>query len=379
MPWHEVSTMSLRNEFVMLAQCDDAKFSGLCRRYGISRKTGYKWLHRFTVEGPAGLADRSRRPQRCPHHATPEAEQAVLAVRQHHPAWGARKIRARLPDHIAPPGTSTITRILRRHGLLDPSEAAKHKPCHRFEHAHPNDLWQMDFKGDFALPGAPPPRCYPLTVLDDHSRFALALVACANQLASTVQAHLTTLFRRYGLPWRMTMDQGPPWGAEGQARYTALTVWLIRLGVQVSHSRPFHPQTQGKDERFHRTLQAELLKGRSFENLEHCQRCFDTWREVYNLERPHEALGLAVPASQYQVSGREFPEVLPAIDYGPDSIVRRVQGRGEISFQGRTVKIGKAFRGQPIGLRSTTVDGVWDAYFCHQCITHFDLRTSVPS
>lgn len=185
------------------------------------------------------------------------------------------------------PAASTITDILRRHGRLSEDEASKHKAWTRFEHEAPNQLWQMDFKGHFPMGQG---RCHPLTVLDDHSRFSLGLIACSNERTETVQRGLTSLFRRYGLPDRILADNGSPWGSNGEHRYTQLNVWLLRLGIITSHGRSYHPQTQGKEERFHRTLKAELLRWEDFRNLTHCQRLFDAWRNKYNMERPHEAL-----------------------------------------------------------------------------------------
>ncbi len=298
----------------------------------------------------------------------------MLALRSEHPAWGARKLRARLAalGHGELPVASTITAILRRHHLLDPQEAAKHRPCHRFEHPEPNDLWQMDFKGDFSLGRG---RCYPLTVLDDHSRFSLGLRACPSQHRQGVQEALTLIFRRYGLPLRMTMDNGFPWGlfVGGRSRWTQLTLWLIRLGVRVSHSRPYHPQTQGKDERFHRTLKLELLRDAQWRDLAQCQASFDRWRTSYNCERPHEALQMAVPASRYRESVRPWPEPLPLIEYPDQYLVRRVQQGGMMRLHGKRYYLGEAFRGLEVGLRPTLTDGRFEVYFCHQQVMTLDL------
>lgn len=375
MPWQEVSTVSLRKEFIMLANQEGANLSELCRRFGISRKTAYKWRDRYDEAGNKGLQDRSRRPHRSNHRTPEPVEQRVLSMRDAHPAWGGRKIRRRLQDlgHTALPSVSTLTEILRRHGRLDTAESAKHTAWQRFEHAAPNRLWQMDFKGHFAIGTG---RCHPLTVLDDHSRYALRLEACANQQGSTVQTRLTEAFRRYGVPERMTMDNGSPWGSDAEHPYTPLTVWLMRLGIRVSHSRPYHPQTQGKDERFHRTLDVEVLRGKVFHDLDQCQRRFDQWRTVYNLERPHEAIGMAVPASRYLPSDRGFPETLPPIEYGPSDIVRKVQAKGEVHYHGSVFKVSKAFHGYPVALRSASEEGTMKVYFCQQCIAKVDLRVS---
>ena len=373
MPWKHVTPMSQRKEFVSLAMVDGVNISQLCRRFEISRKTGYKWLARVRAEGETGLADRSRRPRRSPRTTPRGLEEAVLQVREVHPAWGGRKLRVRLQAQgwTQVPAASTITAILHRHGLIDPEESAKHQAWQRFEAPAPNDLWQMDFKGHFELA---PGRCHPLTVLDDHSRYALGLEACADERRDTVQQRLTAIFRRYGLPRKMLMDNGPPWGAEGQADYTTLTVWLLRLGVRVSHSRPYHPQTMGKDERFHRTLKAELLQYCQGLALVQCQPRFDAWRLTYNLERPHEALGMAVPASRYRESPRSFPERIPAIEYGPGDVVRKVYETGRISFHNRFFRLGKAFRGEAVALRPTVTDGLWEVYFGQHRIARINLR-----
>ena len=373
MPWTVWDAMSQRREFVALAGAEGANVSELCRRFSISRRVAYKWINRHRVEGAAGLADRSRRPRRSPGQ-TPEAVEAkVLELRSAHPAWGGRKLRRRLVDlgQEAVPAASTITEILRRRGRLEEAEAAKHKASTRFEHAAPNDLWQMDFKGHFALGQG---RCHPLTVLDDHSRYALGLAACADERTATVQAQLTAIFRRYGLPWRMLMDNGAPWGDSPEHRFTPLTVWLLRLGVAISHGKPYHPQTQGKDERFHRTLAAEVLRTERFRDLAHAQHRFDAWRQVYNQERPHEALAMAVPASRYTVSPQAFPEVLPAIEYAPDLAVRKVQHDGWISYRGGDYKLPKAFKGYPVALRPTIRDGELEVLFCRHVIARIDLR-----
>ena len=212
MPWKEVSVVSQRHEFVLMALQDGANMSGLCSLFGISRDKGYKWLKRYQEEGAEGLDDRSRRPKRSPGRTPDMVEQAVLAVRREHRAWGGRKIRAFLlrRGHDQVPAASTISGILRRHGLIDPQVSSRAGGFIRFEHVAPNHLWQMDFKGHFAMVSG---RCHPLTVLDDHSRFSLHIGACGDEETQTVKHRLTRVFDRYGLPARMTVDNGPPWGS----------------------------------------------------------------------------------------------------------------------------------------------------------------------
>jgi transposase InsO family protein len=372
MPWKEVSIMSQRLEFVTLATAENANIRHLCRCFGISPGTAYKWLDRFQSAGASGLEDRSRQPHHSPLRTSTEMEETITKLRSKHPAWGGRKLERRLRDlgHAGVPAPSTITAILQRHQLLDPKESVKHQAFQRYERAAPNELWQMDFKGEFKLPQS---RCYPLTILDDHSRFAIALQACARNTRNITQTALIQVFRRYGLPERITCDNGSPWGSGGRSYYTALGVWLLRLGVGVSHSRPHHPQTQGKDERFHRTLEAEVLRYQRGDSLVQWQRHFDQWRLVYNTERPHEALAMAVPASRYQPSRRRYPEQLPAIEYGPADIVRKVRHYGHIKYEGREYHVGSAFYGLHVALRQTTTDGLFAVYFCQHKVGTLDL------
>ena len=256
MPWPLKNLLTMRQEFVSLASQEGVNVRELCRRFEISPTVGYKWLKRYRQAGPPGLADRSRRPGRSPQRTAPELERLVVGLRREHPAWGARKLRRRLTDlgHRDLPATSTITDILHRHGLITPERSQAAQPFQRFERAAPNQLWQVDFKGHFALSHG---RCHPLCALDDHSRYNVLLAACADQQERTVRAHLTDAFRRHGLPDGVLWDNGSPWGATGD-EYTGLDVWLMRLGIRVHHGRAYHPQTQGKEERF-----SSHLAGRS--------------------------------------------------------------------------------------------------------------------
>lgn len=375
MPWRISSAMSQRHEFVLLASQEEANIRQLCRQFGISPATAYKWLRRFQAHGVPGLQELSRRPHNSPARTTEAIEKAVLTQRHKHPAWGGRKLRRRLLDlgQVQVPSPSTITSILQRHHLLTDEESLKHKPWTRFEHPQPNDLWQMDFKGDFALGHG---RCYPLTVIDDHSRFALGMVACLNQRTETARTALVSVFRRYGLPWRLAMDNGTPWAAyrHGRTRYTDFSVWLIRLGIRLSFSRPHHPQTQGKNERFHRTMAIELLRDQLWASQQECQQAFEQWRAQYNLIRPHEALGLMVPASRYCVSVRPFPEALLPIEYDAHEITRKVGDRGQVKYQQRKFFIGNPFAGLRVALRHTSTDGLLDVYLCHQRLGSIDLK-----
>lgn len=375
MPWLAKDTVSLRREFVQLALQEGVNRRELCKRYEISPRIGYKWLNRYRSLGETGLITQSRRPHQSPKRTKSDIETAVVELRRAHPAWGGRKLRRRLSDlgykHL--PAPSTITDLLHRHQLI--AEEERHSTGHlRFEHDEPNSLWQIDFKGYFDTPGG---RCHPLTALDDHSRFNLILTACARQNTDTVQSALTRAFLRYGLPVRINADNGAPWGSSSQPEHglTQLTVWLIRIGIRVSHSRPAHPQTNGKDERFHRSLKAEVLNGKSFTNLAHVQQALDRWRAVYNHERPHEALNLATPSTRYRSSARSFPDQLPAIEYGPNDVVTLVGWDGKVRFAGHKLKVSNALHRLPIAFRPVSeVDGLYDVYFCHQRFMQFDMR-----
>jgi putative transposase len=373
MPWQEVSVMEQRREFVRLAMQEGANRRELCRRFGIHPDTGYKWLDRFAA-GDAELADRSRRPHTSPGRSDAAIEAQVLSVRAAHPAWGARKIVSCLArDGTRPPAASTVHAILQRHGLIIRPPGASAGPHQRFEKEAPNLLWQMDFKGWVRLTDGM--HCHPLTIVDDHSRFAPCLAACANEQNGTVQGHLETTFRRYGLPNAIFVDNGAPWGdASGGQHWTRLGVWLLKLGVQLLHSRPYHPQSRGKNERFHRTLIAEVFALRILRDLAEAQCAFDEWREVYNFIRPHEALDQQVPASRYRPSPRSMPQRLPQAEYDEHDIVRTVSTTSDyVQFKGRPWKVPKAFKGERVAIRPLSPDGTYGVFFASHQIATIDL------
>lgn len=374
MPWKEQTTMSQRQEFIQEAQQENANIRALCREYGISPRTGYKWIKRYQEEGETGLYDHSRRPKHSPRKSNVVIEEAVLKVRRAHPGWGGRKIKWQLAqDGMQPtPAASTITAILDRNEMLDAQESVKHRPMQRFEMESPNQLWQMDFKGYFEMANGL--LCHPLTVLDDHSRFLIGLKACPYQHSRTVQSHLKDIFGSYGLPERMLMDNGAIW----KGFHTQLTFWLVRLGIEVVHGRVHHPQTQGKDERLHRTLKSELLTRQPFYDLSDCQSKFEIWRNSYNYERPHQALEMQTPGSRYQISARIFTGNFPPIEYQPDDILRKVDCLGKVQFQGRKFRIGKAFKKTLIALRPTEMDGVFYVFFFKQKIAQINLLSDNP-
>jgi len=375
MSWNTKDSFTRRREFVELLTTGGVKMSELCRRFEVSRKTGYKWKQRFAQAGEIALLDRKARQVRRSNQTEATVETALLALRQEHPTWGPRKLRQRLQDlGLSPeplPAVSTVGRLLKRAGCIDAAVSVQHQAWQRFCRAEPNELWQMDFKGHFALHSG---RCHPLTVLDDCSRYLVGLQACANEQAATVQGRLHRIFQLYGLPECILCDNGPPWAGSGP-EHTVLTVWLLRLGVRVIHGRPFHPQTQGKDERFHRTLKADLLSRCDWRDLRVSQQRFDAYRRLYNHDRPHEALALKVPASHYRPSGRTMPSHLPVAEYASGELVRLVKSKGEITFRNRFFYVGRAFATLPVALRPTAQDGLFRLCYASFTLGLIDCRS----
>jgi transposase InsO family protein len=358
MPWDDsISLHDQRRAFLSLVAEGSCSFRCACGRFAISRKTGYKWLRRAEAPRPQPPLDRSRRPTHSPGRISDTLEQRILHLRDSY-HWGARKIRALLCHGGLVLSTPTVHQVLRRHGRVVP--AGPRCGPHRFERPLPNDLWQMDFKGPLLVEGRPR---YLLSIEDDHSRYALACRLCPDQTMASVWPVLWGAFGHAGLPRQILTDNGFAPRGPSKGGLSWLEGRLARLGIESLHGRPYHPQTQGKDERFHRTLKAEVIQGRAFADLADCQRRFDPWREVYNHRRPHEALALAVPASRYRPSGRPFPEAPPAWEYGPADEVRKVSADGSISFRGRPIGVGKAFRGERVAVRPTAEDGGFDVYF----------------
>jgi transposase InsO family protein len=338
-----------RREFLILAKSGAVSFKRLCSGYNISRKTGYKWLKRYKTGADEELEDRSRRPLRQRERIAPEVEQEIVRLRQEHPVWGARKLRKLLErgGRLKPPAKSTLNAVLKRNGLIDPAASLASKPFARFERPVPNSLWQMDFKGWFNTLERP---CHPLTVLDDHSRFAICVAALPAERTELVQAQLEDAFSRYGMPDAILTDNGSPWGSDSEHKHTVLGAWLMRLGIEHVHSRPYHPQTAGKDERFHRTLKLEVIARRQWRDLAHCQEAFDEWRPLYNTGRPHEALSDLSPAERYRPSLRGYDGPPAPPEYPEGALVRKVDQKGKISFRGQEHLVGKAFRGERVML-----------------------------
>ncbi len=343
MPWKEETVENQRRQFAVRAGEEGCNFSALCREYGITRKTGYKWLERYRAG--ISLNNQSRAPVYRPHRTPPEMEELILSVRMKHPTWGARKILRYLVDkgNMGLPVPSTATAILKRNGFISPEESEKHTAYQRFEHEAPNDLWQMDFKGHFAMLDGN--RCHPLTMKDDHSRSLLCLDAYENERWENVKGSLERVFRKNGLPKAILCDNGAPWG-NSLGGYTPFELWMMQMDILPIHGRPLHPQTQGKEERFHRTLNEDLIQRTPIRNLAHAQQLFDNYLVEFNTERPHNALNLDVPAKHYRKSLRAYPETVHEPEYEIGKTLRKVNFKGYISIQNHRYYLSETFIGK---------------------------------
>jgi len=372
MPWQETDAMEQRIEFVVRARQKQCGMSELCREYGISRKTGYKWLRRHEEVGSLSqLKERSRRPHGRSPWATPqELEEKVVALRQLH-GWGARKIHLLLErEGIVDVPVVTISRILKRRGLVTLSRPSRSAQL-RFERQAPNELWQMDFKGDFAVPGG---RCYPLSVLDDHSRYAVGLYSLGGQKHESVQSCLVDCMERYGVPEAMLMDHGAPWWSTTNGHgLTRLSVFLIQQGVHLIYSSVGHPQTQGKVERFHRTLNDSLRHRGLPRTLEGFTQALKDFRQEYNHVRPHEALAMAVPVDRYRPSQRRYSTNPPQWDYAEGSDVRRLNSSGCLYYRGTNYFVCEALAAQTVLCQD--FDGRLLVTYRHMHVREIELST----
>lgn len=373
MPLRVKEKMEQRLEWVKLTVNRELSLSEISKRAGVCRKTLYNWIRRYEQMGSEGLNDIPTTPGNSPSRTDSEIEALVVGKRNEHPRWGARKIRASLErdGHGELPAPSTVHRILERHGMVDAEGVAK--KWKRFEMDAPNRMWQLDFKGHFAMKNGK--RCHPMTVLDDHSRFALAIEACGDETGATVKSRLTKAFHNYGLPDSIITDNAPPWGVPiFPERFTLLGIWLIRNGIVLKKIRPYHPQTNGKLERFHRSLKAEVLQARNFADLDECCDAFNEWRHIYNFRRPHEAIEMKTPSERYKISPVPFKEKLPEIEYSPSDEVRKVQQGGIIDFRGKRFRVGTSLEGFHVALRPAEKDGVFEVYFVRQIISILNFR-----
>lgn len=360
-----------RREFVMLALGSGANVRELCRRFGVSPPTGYKWIRRYQENAGEAFTDRSRRPVHSPGKLCSDLEAQIIVLRQRHPRWGARKLRRLLQESgcVHVPSASTVVEVLRRHGLLEET-VAKERASLRFEREFPNELWQMDFKGPLRLDQG---SGQILAMLDDCSRFCLALRALPSQKGVWAQSAMSEAFERYGLPEAILCDNGSPWASPCWHSLTPLAVWMMRLGIKVLHGRVRHPQTQGKQERFFRTLDVEALQLEAFRNLEQLQRALCGFRSLYNEVRPHESLGQTQPIRRYQASPRQMPSRLPEPEYYETDHVRKVYRPGEIAFQNKVINVPQSLIGQNVALRPTHIDGLYELVFCKTKLKLVDL------
>ena len=365
MPWRSSSPMDQKTQFIADFLRHSLPFTELCALYQISRRTGYKWLSRYEELGAPGLEDRPRRPRSCPHQTPRELAEAIIEARRRHPTWGAGKLLALLsrrePDRPWPSRSAACT-ILSRHGLVR-QPRRRRAPGHPGKPASqitaPNQVWSADFKGQFKTRDGR--YCYPLTVTDNFSRFLLSCRALRSTEVAGARPVFTGLFREYGLPSRIRTDNGVPFATVSLARLSRLSAWWVRLGVLPELIEPGCPQQNGRHERMHRTLKAETARPPAH-TLRSQQRSFDRFREEYNGERPHEALGMRAPASLYEPSPRPFPERLPRLEYPAHFETRYVSRNGGIRWRSGWVNVSVTCAGEYVGLEEID-DGVWSVYY----------------
>jgi len=351
----------------------------LARRYGVSRKTLHKWLQRFAAGSWEALKDRSRAPHFHPNALRPEVVDWILELKRKHPFWGAPKLRQKLLERYGEdsPAESTVSAVLKRHGLSHSvGRGRRATPSTQpLGHAHaPNDVWTVDFKGDFALGDGT--RCFPLTVCDACSRYFLEIKAYGSTArGEQVQQAFIPLFREFGLPLAIRSDNGTPFASHGLGGLTQLSAWWVRLGIGLERIEPAHPGQNGRHERAHRTLKQETASP-SAANLPAQQEAFVRFAREFNWERPHEGLGQKTPATVYQTSPRPFPERLPEPrEYPADWPRRRVSPCGRTKWNGVLVPVTLALRGEEIGFQPVG-NGLWAVYFEHLRLGIFDERKS---
>lgn len=362
--------MDEKVRFIATYEARTASMAELCRQFGISRKTGYKWVGRYQAGSVDGLKARSRARHTQAHQTPAAVEALVVALKARHPTWGPKKLVARLRQQqaagalagVVVPAPSTVGELLRRHGLVrsrprHPRPPGRTQPVAAAQGA--NALWCADFKGPF--PTGNGAVCSPLTITDAASRYVLRCQALGRTETAVVQPLFEVTFREFGLPQALRTDNGPPFASTGLGGLTPLSVWWLKLGIRLDRIDPGHPQQNGRHERMHRVL-AEDACTPPAATLRAQQRAFDCWRAVYNTDRPHEALGMATPASQYQPAGRSYPTRLPELTYPDADVVRRVRANGTIRWQGRELYVTQALIGEPVGLRWLG-DGQWELAF----------------
>jgi putative transposase len=371
--------MKERMRFVTDWERDLYSMVELCERYGVSRKTGYKWVARYEREGPDGLRERSRAPHHCPHRISTEVAEAICASRRQHPSWGPEKIllwlKRRQPT-LEIPAPSTAGDLLARRGLVKKRRRRRshtHPGVVPPTTQHPNDLWTADFKGHFRTRDGV--YCYPLTVADQHTRYLLGCQGLLSTKGQGVRPVFERLFREFGLPHAIRTDNGVPFATTGIHGLSQLNVWWMRLGIQHQRILPASPQQNGAHERMHRTLKAATARPPQ-SHLVAQQRAFNRFRTLYNEERPHQFLRGRTPGSLYQPSPRPYAGGLPPIEYPGHYIPKRVTNAGTFRFKTRLLFIANALKQHVIGLEEVD-DGVWSIYFCHVLLGRIDERDYV--
>ena len=365
MPWRTTAPMDQRTQFIADHLRETQTITALCDRYGISRKTGYKWIARYLRLGPAGLEEHSRRPHRAPNQTADEIVAAILEARHRHPAWGGKKLRALLQrrhPRWTLPGRSTVCDILSRHGLI-PTRRQRRRLGHPGKPTTimgaPNAVWCVDYKGQFKTGDGR--YCYPLTVTDGFSRYLLGCQGLGSTAVAEAQPVFTRLFKEYGLPLRIRTDNGVPFATTTLARLSKLSAWWVRLGILPEFIEPGRPDQNGRHERMHRTLKAATTRPAAG-SLGAQQRRFNAFREAFNHVRPHEALEQQTPAACYHPSPRPMPDRLPPLEYPDRFEVRYVSANGGIRWNHRWVNVSTVCVGEYVGLEEID-DGIWNVYF----------------
>jgi putative transposase len=365
MPWKTVLPMEARMKFIAEMDKSDESFAGVCRRFGISRKTGYKWLERYERGGPGALEEPSSAARSNAKSLSDTQVDAIVALRREHPTWGPKKLRSRLETlgTCTPlPATSTFGAVLKRQGLVMPRRRRANGPRELTGLTigeRPNDVWCVDFKGDFLLGDRT--RCYPLTISDFESRYLLACHALSSTKERPAREVFDRVFHEFGLPEYIRSDNGVPFSSTGIGGLTALCIWWIKLGITPERTEPGHPEQNGRHERMHRTLKAEAAKPPQYESVAQ-QRAHDRFRHEYNDIRPHEALGLRTPASRYAASRRTMPSQLRSPEYPAPMETRRINKSGALALYGTQTLIARALALECVGIEQVG-DDVSDIYF----------------
>lgn len=382
MPWRDVRPMDEKILFIADHLREAGSFSQLCERYGISRKTGYKWVARYKAAGIEGLEERSRMPHTMAGEIPYALCKAVIELRRHgRDPLGPKKIQAllsqRFPDQPVP-SKSSIYNVLRREGMLEPKRCRRRvqaTPNRPSAATQPNELWSADFKGQFKMGNGR--WCYPLTVMDHASRYLLGCEGLNGTRFIETRAVFERLFREYGLPERMRTDNGVPFATTAVAGLSKLSIWWIRLGILPERIEPGKPQQNGRHERMHRTLKRAVAQPPAA-NLATQQMQFDSFRTDYNEHRPHEGLGQRIPKSCYQTSIRAYPERLPELEYPGYFHIQKVSANGIAYWTGRRIYIGYLLAGERVGLEEVA-DGIWAVYFGPVRLGSFDERQTKGS